>query len=477
VKAVEEGEGRITVFVWMDREIIGVFPGQDETAFGLALDVGTTTVALYLCDLKNGDVVASASVTNPQVLFGADIMSRIAYSSDHPVVGARTMQGELIHAVNTLIDQTATANNLSPKRMMDMTVVGNTVMHHIFLGIPPDQLGLWPFSPSVQGSVDVKARDIGLIMNPSANVYVLPVQAGFVGADNVGVLLSAEPQGTDDLSLVVDLGTNGEIVLGNRERLMSCSCATGPAFEGAQISSGMRATAGAMERVRIDSATLDPDYAVVGKKGWASEHPLGELRPVGICGSGIIDAVAHLYKTGVIKKNGVFSEGLDTPRVKKVKGITEFVLAWGEETATGADIVLTQKDIRQIQLAKAALFGGCRVLMSHFRISSINRIIVAGAFGMHIDKENALAIGLLPWCEPDNIVMVGNAAGHGAYLTLVDRAKRTEADRIARWVNHIELALEPEFQKEFLKSLSFPDRGRIDGPITGSSRPSESQRE
>jgi uncharacterized 2Fe-2S/4Fe-4S cluster protein (DUF4445 family) len=225
----------------------------------------------------------------------------------------------------------------------------------------------------------------------------------------------------------------------------------------------MRATAGAIERVRIDPATLDSDYAVIDKKGWASEHLPGELQPVGICGSGIIDAVAHFYKTGVIKKNGAFSEGLDTPRVKKVKGITGFVLAWGEETATGVDIVLTQKDIRQIQLAKAALYGGCRLLMNHFRVSSVERIVVAGAFGMHIDKENALTIGLLPWCEPDNIVMVGNAAGHGAYLALVDRAKRTEADRIARWVNHIELALEPEFQKEFLKSLSFPDLYQIHG--------------
>jgi uncharacterized 2Fe-2S/4Fe-4S cluster protein (DUF4445 family) len=456
-KAVKEGGGRVTVLVWMDREIIDVRSGWDKTCLGLALDVGTTTVALYLCDLKNGNIIASGSITNPQVLFGADIMSRISYSANHPGKGVQKMQKELISSVNTLIDQMAVSNGFSPHQIVDMTVVGNTVMHHIFLGIAPDHLGLWPFTPSIQGSLDIKVRELGILINPSSYVHVLSVEAGFVGADNVGVLLSEEPYNKDGLSLIMDLGTNGELVLGNRETLLSCSCATGPALEGTHISSGMRAMKGAIEKIRIDPENFEVDYAVVGKEGWAREHPPGDLKPVGICGSAIIDTVAYLFRTGVMGKDGAFSENINTQRLRKgSSGVMEFVLVWGHETATGNDIVLTQLDVRQIQLAKAALHGGCKVLMGHLKINSVNRIIVAGAFGMHIDKENALTIGLFPWCDPVNITMVGNAAGHGAYLTLINREKRAEADRIAGMVTHIELALEDGFQREFMNALSIP---------------------
>ena len=286
---------------------------------------------------------------------------------------------------------------------------------------------------------------------------MLPVEAGFVGADNVGVLLSEEPYNKDELSLIIDLGTNGELVLGNKEHLISCSCATGPAFEGAQISSGMRATAGAIEKIRIDPATYGVDYAVIGKKGWASQYTPGKLKPVGICGSAILDAVASLFKAGIIEKNGAFTKKQNIPGLRKGEtGVKEFLFVPGPETGIGRDIVLTQKDIRQIQLAKAAVQGGCKILMNHFKLDSINRIIIAGAFGLHIDKENALAIGLFPYCPPENILVVGNAAGHGAYLALVNRDKREEADRIARWVEHVELALEEEFQKEFITSLPLP---------------------
>jgi uncharacterized 2Fe-2S/4Fe-4S cluster protein (DUF4445 family) len=452
-----KGKHRITLFVWMDREIVAARSGEDETALGLALDIGTTTVALYICDLRTGNVLVSGSITNPQVLFGTDIMSRIAYSVDHPVVGVKKMREELIHSVNMVIDQMVTSNGFSPHQIMDATVVGNTVMHHIFLGIAPDHMGLWPFQPSVTGSVNVKARDTGLTMNPFAYVHVLPVEAGFVGADNVGVLLSEEPYNKDELSLIIDLGTNGEIVLGNRKRLMSCSCATGPAFEGAQISSGMRATKGAIEKIHLDPATYEVDYAVIGKKGWASQYAPGKLKPVGICGSGILDGLAHLFKTGIIEQNGAFTNNPNIQGIRKGRtDVREFLFVPGPETGIGRDIVLTQKDIRQIQLAKAALQAGCKILMNHFKIDSINRIVIAGAFGMHIDKENALTIGLFPYCPPENIIVVGNAAGHGAYLALVNRDKREEADRIARSVEHVELALEENFQREFMKALFLP---------------------
>ena len=456
-EVMKEARGTVTVFVWMDKEIIAVRPGKDETCLGLALDVGTTTVALYLCDLKNGSILSSASFTNPQVLFGADIMSRISYSSHHPGQGVKRMQGELVRAVNAMLGQMSGHSGFSPRQIMDMTVVGNTVMHHIFLGIAPDHLGLWPFSPSVQGSLNVKARELGVAINPSSYAHVLPVEAGFVGADNVAVLLSEEPYNHDEIALIIDLGTNGELVLGNRERLLSCSCATGPALEGAHIASGMRATNGAIEKVRIDPVTFEVDYAVIGMDGWAREHEACALKPVGICGSGIIDTVAHLFMTGLIGEDGAFKADGKTERLRKgPSGAHEFVVAWKHESATGSDILLTQKDIRQIQLAKGAMQGGCRVLMHHLNIDTLPRMAIAGAFGMHIDKVSSLTIGLFPWCDPEKVVMIGNAAGHGAYLALVNRDKRVEADRIARTVEHIELALEAGFEKEFLKALSIP---------------------
>ncbi len=453
---LKKNENKITFFVWMDKEIIGILPAWDEKCYGFALDVGTTTIALYLCDLKTGDVIASGSVTNPQVLFGTDVMSRIGYSADHPGAGVKRMQSELIHSVNSMIDRMTADNGLSADRIMDMTVVGNTVMHHIFLGIPPDHLGLWPFSPSVQESVNVRARDFGIHINPASFVHVLPVEAGFVGADNVGVLLSEEPYNQNDISLIIDLGTNGEIVLGNREKLFSCSCATGPALEGAHIVCGMRASPGAIEKVRIHPGTFDVEYEVIGDDDPESKDA-GPAKPVGICGSGIIDAAAYFFKTGLIGENGAFNRKIETPRLRTGKsGVEEFVIAWANETATKSDIVLTQKDIRQIQLAKGALHGGCRILMNRLNISSLGKIVIAGAFGMHIDKESALAIGLFPECDPRNIVMAGNSAGHGAYLALVDTEKRKEADRIVKNVTHVELALEKDFQKEFMNALSIP---------------------
>jgi uncharacterized 2Fe-2S/4Fe-4S cluster protein (DUF4445 family) len=454
---MKQAKSEITVFVWMDKEIIDVRPSETEPSLGLALDIGTTTVALYLCDLTDGDVIATASTTNPQVLFGTDIMSRISYSSHNPKDGVKRMLRELTRSVNTLAAHMTEQHGFTTHQIVDMTIVGNTVMHHIALGIAPDHLGLWPFSPSVQSSVNVKAKELGFDICPTAYAHVLPVEAGFVGADNVAVLISEEPYNKDEISLVIDLGTNGEIVLGNKDRLVSCSCATGPALEGAHIVSGMRATKGAIERVKIDSTTLELDYAVVGTDGWASEHPKGALKAIGICGSGIIDAVAQLFKCGIIGRDGAFITSLDSPRLQKAaSGIWQFVIVWKEDSGLGSDIVLTQKDIRQIQLAKGALHGGCRVLMSHLGIESIPRMVIAGAFGMHIDKENSLSLGLFPYVEPDRIFMVGNSAGHGAYLALVDKGKRDEANRIARQVDHIELALEKGFQKEFVRALSIP---------------------
>jgi uncharacterized 2Fe-2S/4Fe-4S cluster protein (DUF4445 family) len=459
VAGLLEQPGEIAASVWMNREIIRVQKGAATPAYGIALDVGTTTLALYLCNLATGKILTSASATNPQTIFGEDIMSRIAYSVHHPEVGVKRTQRELVNTVNEMIHQVTADKRLSADDIVDMTVVGNTVMHHIFLGLPPDRLGFWPFTPTVQTSVNVKARDLGIDILPSAYVHVLPVEAGFVGADNVAVLIAEEPYTRDEISLVIDIGTNGELALGNKSRLLSCSCATGPALEGAQIKCGMRAAPGAIEKVKVDPQTFDVDYKVIGNQAWKGEETPGKFRPVGICGSGILDAIAALYLSGVIRPNGAFMQGYITPRLRKdEKGYKEFVLARGEETPTGRDIVITQRDVRQIQLAKAAIRAGCQIMMKLLDVRLPDRLIVAGAFGMHIDRDNALAIGLFPQCKPETVSFVGNAAGHGAYLALINRGKREEADRIARWTEHIELATEESFQKEFLQALAFPER-------------------
>jgi uncharacterized 2Fe-2S/4Fe-4S cluster protein (DUF4445 family) len=435
-----------SVAVWMDREVIRVVPGKDAPLLGIALDVGTTTTAVYLCDLTNGKVVAGSSFTNPQIVFGADVVSRIEYSIHHPGEGVERMQKSLAEELNGVIHELTKSIGCTHRDVLDMTMVGNTVMHHIFLRLPPDSLGLSPFQPVIETSIDRKARGLGIRIHPAAYVHVLPVEAGFVGADNVAVVISEEPYKRDEPILIIDIGTNGEIVMGNKERLFSCSCATGPAFEGAGISSGMRAVQGAIEKIQIAPGTFETSCRVIGR-----------TKPSGLCGSGIIDAMAELYAREVIDEGGTFVKGLATTRLRiDEKGMLEFVVAWGKDTSTGRDVCITQRDVRQIQLAKGALRAGCEIMMKYYGIDKTPRIVIAGAFGMHIDVKNALAIGLFPPCSPDNIRAVGNAAGHGAYLTLMDIRKRKDADRIARSIRHIELAGETGFRKEFLKALSMP---------------------
>jgi uncharacterized 2Fe-2S/4Fe-4S cluster protein (DUF4445 family) len=335
-----------------------------------------------------------------------------------------------------------------------MTVVGNTVMHHIFLGLSLDGLAKAPFMPALQQSIDVTAKVIGLNIYDNAYVHVLPVQAAFVGADSAAAVISEEPYLSDDHVLIMDLGTNGELVAGNRHGLFACSCATGPALEGATIESGMRAAKGAIEKVWIDPVNFEPRYQVIGHVERGKEK---SFRPAGICGSGLIDAVAELYKAKLIEGSGVFSKTTMTSRLRDgPDGTREFLLVPSEETSAGRDIVLSQKDIRQVQLAKAALQAGSRTLMKKLGITKFDKVVIAGAFGMHLDIDNALSIGLIPPCDREGISFVGNAAGRGAYVALLDKDKRLEADRIAHWIKHVQLATETGFQREFIASLPFP---------------------
>jgi uncharacterized 2Fe-2S/4Fe-4S cluster protein (DUF4445 family) len=455
---LRKGQWRATISVWMDREVIKVEPGFVENSYGIAVDIGTTTVVGYLCDLNTGKVINTESMMNPQVPYGEDVMSRITYAMTNPD-GLQKMQSAIIEGLNEIIRNVTadlrTDGKAGGTAIVDMTVVFNTAMHHIFLGLNPEYIGRSPFIPAIQHSIDLKARDIGINISPGAYIHVLPLEAGFVGADNVGVLIAEEPYNQDEIVLIIDIGTNGELLLGNRQRICSTSCATGPAFEGAQIKFGMRAAPGAIEKVRIDPETKECYYKVIGKADWHTH--LQEVNAKGICGSGIIDAVAEMFKAGIIDKTGKFVKGLDTPRVRLGSdGKPEYVLAWAEETSIGTDITITQADVRALQLAKAALYAGAKLMMKKMGIDRLDRVILAGAFGSYIDRESALTLGMFPDCDIERVYAVGNAAGDGARMALLNRGKRKEADERARWVEFMEIAVEPDFEREFMQAMHIP---------------------
>ncbi|NOZ76109.1 MAG: DUF4445 domain-containing protein [Euryarchaeota archaeon] len=451
---LRQEDWKATVSVWQGREIIRALPGFHERRVGLAIDIGTTTVVGYLTDLETGKVIAVDSMMNPQVPYGEDVMARITYAQTQEG-GLKKMHDAIIDGLNRIIGNVTEEAGITPEDILEMVVVGNTCMHHIFLNINPEAVGLSPFPPAVHRSVDVKARDLGLKAAPGAYVHVLPNEAGFVGADNMGVVVAVEPEKKDEVYLIIDIGTNGEIVLGNKDRLLSTSCATGPAFEGAQIKHGMRAAPGAIERVSIDPKTLEVKYKVIGKTDWHTH--LQEVNARGICGSGIIEAVAEMFKAGIIKKNGAFNMELDTDRLRKGEdGTPEFVLAWKNETSIGRDITVTLKDIRAMQLAKGALYTGCKILMKRYGVEEVDHVILAGAFGSYIDKEASLVIGMFPDCDLEKVRAIGNAAGDGARIALLNTEKREEANVTARKIKYIELTVDPEFQTEFMYAMHFP---------------------
>ena len=478
----------MTVSVWMDKEIIRVLPGKREAAnYGLAVDIGTTTVAAYFCNLKTMEVIETVSMMNPQCKYGEDVMSRITYHMMNDD-GLERMSNDMIDGLNTLVQQAVESTyppkkkkkvkegdqvietweespeegktylRLEPKDIVDMTIVCNTAMHHILLKLDPEFVGLAPFPPVIHRSLDIKARDLKIKINDSAYVHVLPNEAGFVGADNVGVLIAEAPYKSDEIQLLIDIGTNGELVLGNKEKLISSSCATGPALEGAQLAFGMRAAPGAIERIKIDPETHVTDYKVIGRDAWRSFSKPEEMKTKGICGSGILDVLAELYTSGVIMKSGVFSKEQKSNRFRLNADTKqpEFVIAWANETSIEKDVVITQKDVRQIQLAKGALYTGCKLMMRKMNIDKVDVVKIAGAFGTHVDRTKALIMGLFPDCAIDKILSVGNAAGDGARAALLNREKRVEANWVSRNVEYIELTVEKDFQVQFMESMQIP---------------------
>ena len=454
---LQEGRGEITVTVWQGEEVVRVEPGYCEKAFGLAVDLGTTTIAGYLCDLASGELAATGSMINPQIEFGEDVMTRIssAREDDNRI----RLNRLILDALNQLVGDVTRKASLKPEDVCEAVLVGNTAMHHFFLGLDVRSLGQAPFSPAISRSVDVKARDLGFEILPSANVHVLPIEAGFVGADNVAVLISEEPYNQDEVLLIIDIGTNGELILGNRERMLSASCATGPAFEGGCVKFGMRASAGSIDKIRIDPETWEVGFHIIEKADWSHSSNGQGMEARGICGSGVIDAIAEMVHAGVLRRNGSFEKTRVSPRLREGSdGVWEFVVAWADQTAINEDITLTQKDVRAVQLAKAALYAGSEMLLKRMGVERPDKVILAGAFGTEIDPERALAIGLYPDCGLENIRAVGNAAGDGARIALLNREKRAEAERVAREVEYVELTVEPEFMRTFVFATEFPDR-------------------
>ncbi|TKJ28669.1 MAG: ferredoxin [Chloroflexi bacterium B3_Chlor] len=452
-EVIREGDWRLTVAVWMDREVIKIEPGLQEHSYGLAVDIGTTTVAGYLCELRTGELLATESMMNPQVSFGEDVMSRITYAITNED-GLDRMNSAIIEGLNSIARGITAQVDLTPGDICDVTIVGNTAMHHIFLNIYPEYLGKAPFPPALHASLDLKGRDLGLEVSAGAYVHVLPIEAGFVGADNVGVLIAEEPYNQDEMVLIIDIGTNGELVLGNREKLISSSCATGPAFEGAHMQYGMRAAPGAIEKIKIDAETKEVFFKIIGKEEWNTE--LEEVNAKGICGSGIIDAVANMFRAGVLQKNGRFSKDLDTARLRVDEEGPEFVIAWSNETSIGKDITISLADVRGVQLAKGAMYTGAKLMMRRLGTDKLDKVILAGAFGSYIDKESAMIMGLFPDCDLENIYAVGNAAGDGARMALLNREKRVEANQIAREVEYVELTVEEGFERDFAEAMYFP---------------------
>jgi uncharacterized 2Fe-2S/4Fe-4S cluster protein (DUF4445 family) len=454
------GNWAVTVAVHGGKHLIGVWPGLHERAFGLAVDIGSTTIAAHLCDLVTGEVVASAGVMNPQIRFGEDLMSRVSYSMMNPG-GSALMTTAVREALSALAVDVARSAGITPDHILEATLVGNPIMHHLVLGIDPVELGGAPFALATDMSMALRASAIDFKLHRNARIYVLPCIAGHVGADAAGMVLAERPDLGDPMTLLVDVGTNAEIVLGNRARLVACSSPTGPAFEGAQISCGQRAAPGAIERVRIDPETLEPRFKVIGCDLWSDQDGFAAATEAtgitGVCGSGIIEVVAEMYLAGIINQDGVVDGRLAGRSPRVVPNGRTYAYRLSAEGAP-VEMKITQNDVRAIQLAKAALYAGIALLMERLGIERVDRIRLAGAFGSHIDVKYAIILGMVPDCDLAEVRSAGNAAGTGARIALLDAASRAVIESLVRRIEKVETAIEPRFQQHFVEAMAIPHK-------------------
>ena len=451
--ALAAGDRGITVAVRDGREIVAVWPGLRDVVHGVAFDVGSTTLAGHLCELASGAVLASSGRMNPQIGFGEDLMSRVSYAQLH-TDGAARLTTAVREALAGMVVELCTQAGVHPSSVLEIGLVGNPVMHHLVFGLDPRPLGSAPFALATTAAVTVEADGLGLGVHRGARVYAPPCIAGHVGADAAAMVLAEGPHRGGEVALLVDVGTNAEVVLGNRDRLLAASSPTGPAFEGAQISSGQRAAPGAIERVRIDPATLAPRFRVIGVEPWSDEDGFTEAITTtgvtGICGSGIIEAVAELFLAGAITADGRIVPVVDTPRMVDHGRTLAYRLC------DDPVLEVTQADVRAIQLAKAALQAGCRLLMDRLGVATVDAIRLTGAFGSHLDPLYAMVLGLLPDCDVDRVAAVGNAAGAGALMVLLSAAARTEVEAVTARIEKVETAVEPAFQEHFVAAMALP---------------------
>ncbi|WP_343561499.1 ASKHA domain-containing protein [Kiloniella sp. b19] len=459
--ALRKGNWQVTVALSEhDRKIISIWPGLKEKVYGVAVDLGSTTVAAHLCDLSTGEVTVSSGIMNPQIRFGEDLMSRVSYVMMNPG-GDKDMTAAVQDSMNELFGSIAEEAGIERSDILSATFVGNPVMHHLFLGIDPTELGGAPFALTLNSGLDLYARDVNLDIATDGRVYILPCIAGHVGADTAGVILSEGPHMLDEISLLCDVGTNAEIVLGNKERLLACSSPTGPAFEGAQISSGQRAAPGAIERLRIDPETLQPRFRVIGSEKWSDEDGFGDdiksTGVTGICGSGIIEAVAEMFLAGIILTDGTIDGSLAAKSERIIPNGKTFSYLIHDGVEGEPSVTVTQNDVRAIQLAKAALYAGVKLLMEKMEIEQVDRIQLAGAFGSHIDVKYAMVLGLIPDCNLERVKSAGNAAGTGARMALLNKKARAEIEGVIQRVEKIETAVEPKFQEHFINAMGLPN--------------------
>jgi len=460
---LRKGNWGVTAAIHRDMDssrpfIVGLWPGLKNEAYGIACDIGSTTIAMHLVSLLSGRIVGSSGTSNPQIRFGEDLMSRVSYVMMNPD-GREAMTKAVREAVNSLIGKVCAEGEVDRHDILDMVFVANPIMHHLFLGIDPTELGQAPFALAVSGALQYWAHELDIEVNRGARLYTLPCIAGHVGADAAGATLSEGPYRQDRMMLLVDVGTNAEIVLGNRSRVVAASSPTGPAFEGAEISSGQRAAPGAIERVRIDPVTLEPRFRVIGVEKWSDEEGFAEqaasVGVTGICGSAIIEVVAEMYLAGVISEDGVVDGTMaeKSPRILQNGRTFSYLLHDGEQRIT-----VTQNDIRAIQLAKSALYAGIKLLMEKQGVDHVDTIRFAGAFGSFIDPKYAMVLGLIPDCNLDEVKAVGNAAGTGALMALLNRDHRREIEKTVAHIEKIETALEPNFQQLFVNAMAMPNK-------------------
>ncbi|MEX2278984.1 MAG: ASKHA domain-containing protein [Acidimicrobiia bacterium] len=452
-KTLRKGSWTATVAVRRRSNVVAIWPGFEDRILGAAFDVGSTTIAGHLCDLATGTILASAGRMNPQIGYGEDLMSRVSYVMMNPD-GAAVLTSIVRSAVDEILGELCGEAGVERTDVLELAVVGNPIMHHLLFGFDPRELGTAPFALVTTGALTVRASWLDIEANTGARVYGLPCIAGHVGADTAGCVLSEAPHRSEKIQLLVDVGTNAEIVLGNRDRLVAASSPTGPAFEGAAISAGQRAAPGAIERIRIDRDTLEPTISVIGIEGWSSDPSVAAEMALsgvtGICGSGIIEAIVELHLAGVIDKKGVIRTDLDHPRLA-ADGRTATYRMWDEP-----ELFITQNDVRAIQLAKAALRAGIDLLMDHLGIDAVDDVRLAGAFGAHIDPAYAMGLGMIPDCDLSDVHQAGNAAGMGAMIALLSERARNEIEDVTRRIEKIETATVPGFQDAFVAAMALP---------------------